>query len=56
MLKSERTKELIYMFTLKDNKEIGAYLSKLIRARGYKSDRAFCKAYLEHEHREANDG
>lgn len=43
------------MFSLKDNKEIGAYLSKLIRARGYKSDRAFCKAYLEHEHREAND-
>lgn len=43
------------MFTLKDNKEIGAYLSKLIRARGYKSDRAFCKAYLEHEHREVND-
>lgn len=43
------------MFALKDNKEIGAYLSKLIRARGYKSDRAFCKAYLEHEHREVND-
>lgn len=43
------------MFTLKDNKEIGAYLSRLIRSRGYKSDRAFCKAYLEHEHREVND-
>lgn len=43
------------MFTLKDNKEIGAYLSKLIRSRGYKSDRAFCKAYLEHEHREVSD-
>lgn len=43
------------MFALKDNKEIGIYLSKLIKARGYKSDRAFCKAYLEHEHREVND-
>lgn len=43
------------MFELKDNKEIGTYLSKLIRARGYKSDRQFCKAYLEHEHREVND-
>ena len=24
-------------------------------ARGYKSDRGFCKAYLEHEYREVND-
>lgn len=43
------------MFALKGNKEIGTYLSRLIRARGYKSDRAFCKAYLDHEHREVND-
>lgn len=43
------------MFVLKDNKEIGDYLSKLIRAREYKSVRAFCKAYLKHEHREVND-
>lgn len=43
------------MFELKDSKEIGAYISKLIKKNGYKSDRAFCKAYLEHEHREVND-
>ena len=43
------------MFVLKNNTKIGAYLSMLIKARGYKSDRAFCKDYLEHEHREVND-
>lgn len=43
------------MFSVKSNKEIGDYISKMIRSKGYKSDRAFCKAYLEHEHREVND-
>lgn len=43
------------MFKLEDSKVIGTYISKLIKKRGYKSDRAFCKAYLEHEHRDVND-
>ena len=36
--------------------QTGLYAWSMIKpARGYKSDRGFCKAYLEHEYREVND-
>lgn len=35
------------MFQLADNRQIGEYLRRAIKERGFESDRKFCKAYLE---------